>query len=343
MLFINLDFVKKIYQTLPKVLKWVIFLLRRYPVIYKSFFLVLILNLILFVFEPVSSQNLYFNVLRKYRIGIMSIILTYVVFQLTKGYLENDSPYDEDTFIKSSVKGNEKEINIRSDKRNIYIDQNTNISLTDEEKEELYDKLIDSFNNTIVSKVDAKINFDKPAFRYLEVKTNFQRIQNRLTEEIKSLNRKGNINLSIGVTTTFSAILILFYANYNLKGLEFESWSDFTFFFIPKFSIAIFLEVFSFYFLAIYKSNLSEIKYYQNELNEIDFKTMMLQSYLLTDGFDIEKIGTEFFSHDKNRILNENQTTETIESIKAENAILKEFLQKIPSIKDLYPDKEQKK
>lgn len=103
----------------------------------------------------------------------------------------------------------------------------------------------------------------------------------RLRGEIDALTRRANLNLVIGALTTVVAVSLLAYLVLG-SALSFTNIPDLLSHFIPRISIAIFIEVFSFFFLKLYKSSLQEIKYFQNELTNIEMKGIALESALLT-------------------------------------------------------------
>ena len=63
--------------------------------------------------------------------------------------------------------------------------------------------------------------------------------------------------------------------------INYASIPDLLSHFIPRISIAVFIEVFSFFFLKLYKASLQEIKYFQNELTNIEMRGVALETALL--------------------------------------------------------------
>ena len=57
-------------------------------------------------------------------------------------------------------------------------------------------------------------------------------------------------------------------------------------YFLPRISFVIFIEVFSFFFLRLYKANLSDVKFYQNELTNADARLVALEATLIDDNRD---------------------------------------------------------
>jgi len=96
-------------------------------------------------------------------------------------------------------------------------------------------------------------------------------VNSRVSDQIFSLNKRGNINLIIGVMTTIAAIFVLFFMlSFDKENVK--TWPDLASHYIPRLSIAIFIEIFAFFFLRLYRQGLEEVKYYQNQLTIIQSK-----------------------------------------------------------------------
>ena len=112
----------------------------------------------------------------------------------------------------------------------------------------------------------------------------------RLLGEILSLGRKTTLNLLIGITITALGLAVLFHAtyfgisiNYNVKISE---ETQYVMFYISRVTLVIFIEVFAFFFLKLYKNGLSEIKYFQNELTNIEMTNASLNISIRNDDKD---------------------------------------------------------
>ena len=104
----------------------------------------------------------------------------------------------------------------------------------------------------------------------------------------------------------------------------FASLSDFAIAFLPRLSIIVIIEMFSYFFLRLYKSSLSEIKYFQNEATNIEFNFVALESALhLQDAPLIHKALEHFIRVERNPILRTGQSTREIEDAKQLDSALK--------------------
>lgn len=140
----------------------------------------------------------------------------------------------------------------------------------------------------------------------------------RLESEIDRLNRRGGVNLAIGTTIALTGILSLAYFLYSAPAI-----ADGLGFFIhhlPKLSFVIVVELFAYFFLRLYKNGFDEIKYFQNEITNIEMKVMSLK---YVQEFKSEEMIKELAMHlmktERNFILEKGQTTVSIEKDRLQN------------------------
>lgn len=136
----------------------------------------------------------------------------------------------------------------------------------------------------------------------------------RIQSEIDALTGRSNINLVIGVITTLLAVGLLAYIVLSDK-LNSTEIGTVLLHFLPRLSIVIFIETFSFFFLRLYKSGLEDIKYYQNELTGIEARHIALEAAI---GANVpshaQSILSEFAKTDRNRVNLANSSKAAIES-----------------------------
>jgi hypothetical protein len=121
-----------------------------------------------------------------------------------------------------------------------------------------YKSIIESIKNKMES--DIRLEHDIEAF---------SKSISRIGNEIESLKTRGNLNLTIGIMATIIGIIMLgaFVFTTNYKDISIEK---FLIHFIPRISLVIFVQIFAFFFLKLYRSNMEEIKYFHNELTSIE-------------------------------------------------------------------------
>lgn len=104
----------------------------------------------------------------------------------------------------------------------------------------------------------------------------FEQTRQRLGEQIFSLQRRGNLNLVLGITITIIGLIILWY--YVLfQGFSSHNEEEFLAFFVPRLSLVILIETFAYFFLRLYKASITDIKFFQNELTNIEAKLTAMQ------------------------------------------------------------------
>ncbi|MES2139526.1 MAG: hypothetical protein V4511_07440 [Bacteroidota bacterium] len=168
--------------------------------------------------------------------------------------------------------------------------------------------------------------------RYNNLFREFDRTSLRINEELLRLRKSANINLVIGSLFTTVVILALTYEVF-FSEINFEKMVDLLSHYIPRISLVIFVEIFAFFFLKLYKSNLQEIKYFNNEKTNVDFKLITLKTALFQEDLEMIKIClSELIKTERNFILKKDESTVEIEKIKHDNAnnkILADLIEKV--------------
>lgn len=139
-----------------------------------------------------------------------------------------------------------------------------------------------------------------------------QSTRNRLGREIQDLAKRGNLNLILGILTTLGGLSVLGYAVFNLPATL--DASELLSYFVPRVSLVILIEVFAYFFLRLYKQSLAEIKYFQNELTNVESKQLALHIALRSDDTALRsKVVEELAGTERNLILTKDQTTVELE------------------------------
>jgi hypothetical protein len=165
----------------------------------------------------------------------------------------------------------------------------------------LLDEIKKNAANDFVKELEAKlVSQSSDSVHLKEIRENFAVTKRRLELEVASLSRRNSLNLTIGAVTTVVAVGLLVYL---VRGatVTFESIPNLLAHFIPRVSVAVFIEVFSFFFLRLYKSGLQEIKYFQNELTNIEMKGLALEAALRASQNTLtEQVVKQLVSTDRN-------------------------------------------
>jgi ABC-type multidrug transport system fused ATPase/permease subunit len=167
---------------------------------------------------------------------------------------------------------------------------------------------------------------------------NFDLIRERLLKETGNLSRRANLNLVLGSLTTMGAGIGLLYIVFRIpldlsNVLKEEYIGRIVAHYLPRFFTITFIEVFAFFFLRLYRSGLSDIKFYQNELTNVEMKLAALRAALaIQDNDATRSVITDLSKTERNFILNSGETTIELEKMKAEKTNMKDWLEQLASL-----------
>lgn len=154
------------------------------------------------------------------------------------------------------------------------------------------------------------IKEDKERGYEIELLDYISKYRGRLLNHIQSLTRNSSLNLIIGLCTTIVGVFILYEIFMNSSGMDILGY-------FSRISIAIFIEISSFFFLRLYSSNLFEIKYFHNELSNIDARMIALKVALLkNDTESLKFILKELMKTERNHLLKKGETTVEVEKMR---------------------------
>lgn len=200
-------------------------------------------------------------------------------------------------------------------------------------KNELYNTTFSEFKNTLKNSFDDSI---KEPIDLVILKKSFLEIKNRLKNEIKDLINRNAVNLGAGVVITFIAIIILsislddFYR--SIGDPSNKSILELVVAIVPRLSLVILIEIFAYFFLRLYKFGLNDIKYYQNELTNIESKLIAIEvAYITKNEESIKEALTVLVQTERNFILRKGETTVELERAKSESENMQNILKAIPS------------
>ena len=193
-----------------------------------------------------------------------------------------------------------------------------------DEKANLLDKIITFIN---VDRDEKEIASNK----HSEIVFVFDEIQGRLKEECGRLNKQALINLFICFFIAFILMGYIAYVSiFATQTVEQSSFQYFLIRYIPRLvSIISFLTMFL-YFTRLYKSNILDVKYYQNELTNVEIKLVSLKVALSNGNEEVlNHIIKEYATVERNSIITKEQTTTELERMKIENELNKDYLNKV--------------
>jgi len=182
---------------------------------------------------------------------------------------------------------------------------------------------------------EARDNFDATSIALMCTES-----KERLKAEIAQLSRRGNVNLVLGVLTTTGAVAVLtFVALGNAPASQ--PVGGILVHYIPRLALAIFVEVFSFFFLRLYRDTLSEIKYFQNELTNVEARIIALAFSFITEDSTSRSSAVDILLRtERNFVLKVGDTTVDLERAKLEREGAKELMESaVDVVKALRGDK----
>ncbi|EFE07330.1 hypothetical protein [Citrobacter youngae] len=204
--------------------------------------------------------------------------------------------------------------------------------LDGDSRNELYETIYSSLKNeasgSLLCELEEKVKSNNTL---IDVKDYFLDMQARLNQRASSLNTVSFINLFIGISIATIGISILLYFVFNTDYVN----TDKTVLLIEmmsKLGVSFGIELLSFFFLNLYRKNLQEIKYIQNELTNIEAKKISL-----TMAHDLPtdlkfKIIKSISMTERNFILEKGQTTSDLETLKYEKMDIAALLKASPEL-----------
>lgn len=153
----------------------------------------------------------------------------------------------------------------------------------------------------------------------------------RLNEAISQLSKRGDIYIVIGSGLTIIAGYILYtsmvdYLSLNVAGEE-ASILDLSMYDLilmgVKISVVLFVEVFAFYYLRLYREIVKDVKYYQNEITNIEVRLLALYAI---DNFEhseaLSGLVGELSKVERNFLIDKKHTTIDLEKSKHDSSMI---------------------
>jgi hypothetical protein len=164
----------------------------------------------------------------------------------------------------------------------------------------------------------------------------------RLSLEIRNQGLRSNLNLVIGMVVTSIGVYLLWDMVSALGAttiltqagiLDSVFYKNMILRLVPRISLVLFIEIFAYFFLRLYKEGLSEIKYFQNELTNVDLKFVALMaSNILTLNDAMIDVIKEYGKTERNYILKKGQTTVDLEKNRLDGEVVNKIITVFPKI-----------
>ena len=257
---------------------------------------------------------------------VLGVAVALALFVLLIRYLNVDDKIEETKHWMESIKFRKTQKDLynhykkQADKTVAeFINSSTKI---EEIEKAVYNKIIDNFEDNIVNGVESRykkyIEFD---LKYRHLVSKLDPIVNGTQRYIYKLKRDLSINLGIGIFSSGIAIYVLVQTILH-PIIDLKDWSVFGMYFIPRISFAVFIQLFAFFFLRLYKNNLEDVKYFQNEITNLHSKSAALQmAILLEKDALVEKLINDLSGTERNFKLLPGESMHMIERAKIEKDV----------------------
>lgn len=163
----------------------------------------------------------------------------------------------------------------------------------------------------------------------------FKDIKKRLLDECNRLNKQALLNLFICFIVAFLLIGYIAYNSmgyFDIKGIP--NLHVFIIKYLPRLVSVIGLITVFLYFVKLYQANISNVKYYQNELTNVELKLVALHTSLVKGDFDSNvALSKAYALVERNAIVMPNVSNEINANIISSYAdTIKDIFQKIVDI-----------
>jgi hypothetical protein len=159
----------------------------------------------------------------------------------------------------------------------------------------------------------------------------FTSISDRLGREVQDQARRGNLNLILGILTTLIGLTVLGYSVFYAPAAQ--ATQEILAYFVPRVSLVILIEVFAYFFLRLYKQSLSEIKYFQNEITNVQSRHLAIQFSSKDPDAGLQlKIVEELMKTERNFLMPKDQTTIDIERERLSRSTYSELINAIKGL-----------
>ena len=170
-------------------------------------------------------------------------------------------------------------------------------------------------------------DFDKLS----EIRDVFQKASARLHLELDSLRNRGNLNLVIGTLTTTVAIVLLTYMVLG-SARTFADATDLLAHYVPRVTIVVFIEIFAFFFLKLYRDTLHEMRTYQDDLTRLQIQQVALEAAWTDEAQSARKGFAEV-------LIRADQSSPSRMGLKKDEVNLKEIGSLVEKLSKLLPNK----
>lgn len=181
----------------------------------------------------------------------------------------------------------------------------------------------------VINRITEKINSN---YKNDEIRDRTERTIRRLSIEIQNLTNRSSLNLAIGVIISVLGFAALTYFVFTYAA-DAKTPTEMAVYFMPRASLVVFVEIFAYFFLRLYKDTLAEIKYFQNELTNVEIKYISLSAAVNSGNEELLKeVVSSLSKTERNFVLNKGQSTVEIENNRSHNSAVVESIKSVSSV-----------
>ncbi|WOZ75650.1 hypothetical protein [Kosakonia sacchari] len=194
-----------------------------------------------------------------------------------------------------------------------------NITLSNTERKEFIDSTKKKIAGEMIFKASEDLKREMLSIKdQLSINEHYEDMVYRIKKEIDRLNRRGGANLGIGALIAFAGITYLGFVVINQA--VGDDRVGYVLHMLPRISFVIVIEVFAYFFLKLYKNGFDEVKYFQNELTNIESKVLAIKFLKNVKNVKNEELMSEviksLMTTERNFVLSKGQTTVALEKEK---------------------------
>jgi len=217
----------------------------------------------------------------------------------------------------------------------------TGDTISREQREELIDslktKLMETSSEEFLQDIKDKTSRILERETAERLRAHFERTIKRLLSEISVLEKRSRVNLIIGSLTAFAGVSIFMLFVFERVG-DATAQAYLVTEFAPRISLVIVIELFAYFFLGLYKSNLSEIKHFHNELTNVEHKYLALEESLASADQDtVKEIVKDIAKTERNFLLKKGESTVSLEdrryTIEEQKGVINALMDKLTKSK----------
>lgn len=221
----------------------------------------------------------------------------------------------------------EHEPAVRSNSRDVLSGTSEPILLSENERAELLEKIAGQVQRSLVADVIREVEKSVHSASQRDGRMQFtswryDRLKIGIEEAIGRVEKRGNINLLVGFFFSVVAVGVLAFSVAGSVGGPVD-WSGF----IPRAVLALFVQLFAYFFLRLYRQSLADARYFQNELTNLGIWFTSLELALAGDSDETaDNILRQLATVERNFVLKIGESTIDGERLRSEQALTLEGL-----------------